>query len=126
VFDIPYSYKSSHSKRWRWTGQLAVGDNESNDGLAEPVGDIVLSDNTPLNQTLSELGIHLLFPSSMESLCLRHCYPLSTFQTVIADFQISQFARMTPNKNNQLIDQESSFNVLVTYMAKNEIVCLRS
>ncbi|KAF8528064.1 hypothetical protein BU17DRAFT_61387 [Hysterangium stoloniferum] len=44
------------SKRWRWTGQLAIGDNESDNSFAEPVGDIVLSDNTPLDKSISQFA----------------------------------------------------------------------
>ena len=106
------------SKRWRWTGQLAVGDNESEDAFAEPVGGISLTDNTPLDRTISELGIQLLIPSHADSLCFRHSFPLAILPTAMADFKISQFARMSATQT----DEENFFSHLVAYMTKHELV----
>ena len=106
------------SKRWRWTGQLAVGDNESEDAFAEPVGGILLTDNIPLDRTTNDLGIQQLIPAHVDSLCFRHSYPLAMLPATIVDFRISQFARMSANQLNE----ENSFSYLVAYMTKHELV----
>jgi len=106
------------SKRWRWSGDLAVGDNESDDVLAEPIGGIIITDNTPLDSKMSQIGIQSLMPSNGDSLCLRHQYPLATLQTVLSGFNVSQFARMTANQSNE----ENAFDDLVSYMTKHQLV----
>jgi hypothetical protein len=108
----------SFSKRWRWSGQLAVGDNESEDGFAESIGGIVITDNTNIDPKAGQIGIHLLIPSNVHSLCLRHQYPLAALQTTLCDFKISQFARMTADQSSD----ECYFDSLVSYMTKHELV----
>lgn len=101
------------SKRWRWTGQLAVGDNET--GFAEPVGSIVITDNTLPNR---QPTFEALLPTGVDTICLRHQYTLSALQTVLGDFALSQFAVMTADKS----DDETSFDDVVSYMSKYEMV----
>ena len=57
-------------------------------------------------------------PSNGDSICLQHNYPLATLHTVLNDFKVSQFARMTADQSSE----ENSFNDLVLYMAKHELV----
>ncbi|KAF8591974.1 hypothetical protein K439DRAFT_618242 [Ramaria rubella] len=89
------------SKRWRWSGQLFIGDNhsQSEDAFAELVGGIVLTDNTPMDPTL------------------RYMYSLASLPISLADYKISQFASM----NGVTSNDETFFDDLVTYMTKYEL-----
>jgi hypothetical protein len=77
----------------------------------------VLTENTTIDRSTSDLGIELLIPSHIDSLCLRHSYSLAAFLPILADFRISHFARMSADES-----KGNSFSDLVAYMTKCELV----
>ena len=77
-----------------------------------------LTDNTLLGLTIGKLRIQLLIPSHADSLCFHHSFPLAILPTAMADFNISQFARMSVTQT----DEENFFSLFVPYMTKHELV----
>lgn len=98
---------------------MAIGDNESDDGLAEPVGGIVITDEIPIQPKFSSLEIRQLIPDTVDSLCLRHPYSIAAAPMILADFKFLYFARMTTPSPK---DEENAFDNILKYMTKNELV----
>lgn len=80
----------------------------------------MLTENTTLDHSANDFGIQQLIPGHVDSLCLRHSYPLATLPAILADFRISYFARMSADQSNE----ENLFSDLVAYMTKHELVRL--
>lgn len=109
---------------------MCVGDNESEDGFADLIGNVKMSDPLSAEMRPTDFSMNFLLPSSVHTLCFRHIYNLATLPAALGGFRVAYFTQMTADlpttgsAGDDRMEEDNIFSSLVKLMEKNYLVRL--